>query len=78
MSGHRAKANINGINWEGAKNSLQHKPWHEGIYLPISLDVEIEATDLAGLDPTRTIIITQEPTPDSEPAAWAAPGGDLR
>lgn len=76
MSRYQAQAKINGINWEGAKNSLQHNPWDEGIYRPVSLDVEIEATDLAGLDPTRPIIITQEPTPES--AAWAAPGGDVR
>ena len=72
MSGYRAKANINGINWEGDKYHL----YRTGGYHPISLIVEIKATDLAGLDPTRPIIITQEPTP--EPAAWAAPGGDVR
>ena len=75
MSEYHAKANINGIDWGGKKNSVRHKPWHEGSYLPISLDVEIKASDLAGLDPTRPITITQEPAGTAD---WAAPGGDVR
>lgn len=75
MSGYHAKANINGINWEGKKHHLNQKIGSNP-YLPITLVVEIKATDLEGLDPTRPIIITQEPTP--EHADWAAPGGDVR
>lgn len=62
MIGYRAKANINGINWEGEKHHLNQMGSNP--YRPISLIVEIKATDLTGLDPTRPITITQEPTPE--------------
>ncbi|WP_211440109.1 hypothetical protein [Corynebacterium glutamicum] len=51
MTNYAVQANIKGITWGDEKNSLQHNPWDEESYLPISLDVEIKATDLAGLDP---------------------------
>lgn len=75
MSGYQAQANINSIRWEGNLGTLKISPDN---HLPVALEVWMKATDLAGLDPTRPITITQEPTPSPEPADWAAPGGDVR
>lgn len=75
MSNYAVQANINSIRWKVKLGTLEPSP---NDHLPAVLEVWVEASDLAGLDPTRPIIITQEPTPSPEPADWAAPGGDIR
>lgn len=70
MSTYKVEAIIEKVEWEAPP--LYHQAY------AVSVRVAIPADEFIGLDFTRPITITQEPTPGPEPADWAAPGGDVR
>lgn len=70
MSKYQVEAIIEKVEWVAPP--LYHQAY------AVSVHVAIPADEFTGLDLTRPIIITQESTPDPEPADWAAPGGDVR
>lgn len=70
MSAYKAEAIVEKVEWEAPPPRQQAHA--------VSVRVAIPADEFTGLDITRPITITQGPTPDPEPAAWAAPGGDVR